>query len=213
MVNLRNQLNIVQHGGRAGSYTINHSECYKCKGHHAPPSSELAQCSRSIPEAVLMMSHQSTSPMHYSTKCKCLYIYNSMNSGCMNATSDTYCLHLICTLCSTCTGKKCSVVLHNQMRFEEFLMFPVHILSIGAVYIRRYISHVQKPISLESFTKTYLVCCVLAAKYIDDTRIFNDFIVEKWRFAIKDINHIEISVLKLFRFNLDVDLNASYLHE
>ncbi|KHN68818.1 hypothetical protein CWI42_120370 [Ordospora colligata] len=211
MVHLNSHTNIVvQQEGRAGTCMINHSECCKCQDHYAPYSSEPVQCNNTMPEAILMTPHLSASPIHCDTECKCLCTYKSMDSQCINTTSSTYCLQFICMLCYTCTGKSFSVMIHSQVLFKEFLMFPMHILHIGSVYIRRYISHIQKPISPESFTKIYLVCCVLAAKYIDDTRIFNDFIVQKWRFAIKDINRIEISILRLLKFNLDVDPDVIY---
>ena len=89
---------------------------------------------------------------------------------------------------------------------ETFLAFSTASLIIGYVYLGKYSSKTStKRGDCCHCVKLYLVCCLIATKYIDDTRIFSDPIVSKWGFCMDEINHLEMNIL----LSIDFDLHVS----
>lgn len=88
---------------------------------------------------------------------------------------------------------------------ETFLAFSTTSLLIGRVYMGKYLSKTSvKRGDCYHFIKLYLACCLVATKYIDDTRIFNDLIVSRWGFCAGEINRFEMDILVSLDFDLHV---------
>lgn len=88
---------------------------------------------------------------------------------------------------------------------ETFLSFSEVSLLIGHVYLRRHAAHAAVDRGdCGLFVKLYLVCCMLATKYIDDTRISNDAAASRWRLCTSEINSLEIDILMSLGFDLHV---------
>lgn len=88
---------------------------------------------------------------------------------------------------------------------HSFLNFNITSLLIGYIYLRKYLIKIgQKNLNSLLLIKHYLSCCIIAQKYNDDVRIFNDFAISGWGFSVKEINYFEKHILRTLNYDLFV---------
>lgn len=88
---------------------------------------------------------------------------------------------------------------------DRFLLFSEVSLCLGAAYLRKCLSAASvRRGDCRLFVKLYLACCLVAAKYINDSRILTSPVVAEWGLKAKEINPLERSVLSLLDFDLDI---------
>jgi hypothetical protein len=88
---------------------------------------------------------------------------------------------------------------------DSFLRLSPTSLLVGCIYFEKYLSSMaggQSPAL--SMIKCYLACCLIAGKYNDDTRIFNEHMACAHGLFARELNFYEAKVLLSLNFDLNV---------
>ena len=84
---------------------------------------------------------------------------------------------------------------------DRFLEFETQ--SLLKAYSLLRISNLKSEKTLKNFKYIFLGFCIISNKLIDDYTIWNSRYKDKWGVTVKQLNEIEILVLRSINFNLE----------